>query len=57
MIIISDTTPLRYLIEIGEVGVLPSLFGNVVIPQAVFGELQGSRTPLQVKEWMQSVPA
>ena len=34
MIIVSDTTPLRYLIEIDEIYVLEKLFGEVIIPGA-----------------------
>lgn len=56
MIIIADTTPLRYLIEIEEVHILEAIFGRVIIPQAVFDELQDPRTPRKVKEWMQSHP-
>ena len=40
MIIVSDTTPIRYLVEIEKVHVLEKLFGQVVIPQKVFSELQ-----------------
>lgn len=40
MIVISDTSPLRYLIEIDLVHILETLFGKVIIPQAVFDELQ-----------------
>lgn len=57
MTIIYNTTPLRYLVEIEETQVLEELFGNVIIPQAVFDELQDPRTPLKVKAWMQSRPA
>lgn len=57
MIVVSDTTPLRYLIEIGEVHILEKLFGQVIIPEKVFGELQGKKTPEQVKAWIQSHPA
>lgn len=57
MIIISDTTPLRYLIEIGQAEILHALFKTVVVPHAVSDELQESRTPQQVREWMQSAPA
>lgn len=32
MIIVSDTTPLRYLIEIEAAEVLGQLFGEVIIP-------------------------
>ncbi len=56
MIIIADTTPLRYLIEIEEVHILEELFGRVIVPQAVFDELQDLRTPQKVKVWVQSHP-
>lgn len=56
MIIISDTTPLRYLIETQLVHVLAALFGKVIIPEAVFAELQHAKTPLQVKDWIAGHP-
>lgn len=57
MIIVSDTTPLRYLIEIAEVQLLEPLFGKVIIPEKVAEELQRPKTPQQVKDWMQARPA
>lgn len=57
MIVISDTTPLRYLIEIGEAEILASLFGQVIIPQRVCAELLDQGTPQVVRSWMQSPPA
>jgi len=57
MIIVSDTTPLRYFIEIEEMYVLEKLFGEVIIPEKVAEELQRPKTPQQVKNWMQSRPA
>lgn len=56
MIVISDTTPLRYLIEIEEVHILENLFGLVIIPETVCGELQSESTPQMVKDWIQSPP-
>lgn len=56
MIIISDTTPLRYLIEIEEIDCLENLFGKVIIPQKVFSELQGEKTPSEVTAWIQNHP-
>jgi predicted nucleic acid-binding protein len=56
MIIVSDTTPIRYLVEIGKAQVLESLFGHVIIPRQVFAELQGQKTPLPVREWIQALP-
>jgi predicted nucleic acid-binding protein len=35
MIVVADTTPVNYLILIGEIDVLPKLYGRVVIPPAV----------------------
>ena len=57
MIIVSDTTPLRYLIEIEEAHILPALYGKIIIPQKVFDELQGQKTPLKVVKWVQNKPA
>ncbi len=56
MIIISDTTPLRYLIEIEEVHILPKLFGKVIIPEKVSEELQDPKTPEAVRGCIQALP-
>jgi predicted nucleic acid-binding protein len=45
MIVVSNTTPLRYLIEINEVHILEKLFGRVIISEKVRDELQGKKTP------------
>ena len=45
MIIVSDTSPLNYLILTDYQDVLPTLFGQVIIPQAVLNELQHAKTP------------
>jgi predicted nucleic acid-binding protein len=39
MIVIADTSPLNYLVLIGEAEVLRRLYGQVVIPEAVLREL------------------
>jgi len=56
MIIISDTTPLHYLILIDEVRILPSLLGKVVIPTEVFSELSALKTPQKIKDYLSVVP-
>lgn len=56
MIIISNTTPLNYLVLIEHQDVLRALFGRVIIPQGVLEELQRDRTPQAVKEWMAKRP-
>lgn len=56
MIIVSDTTPLRYLIEIEKAHILETLFGRVIIPQAVFDDLQRAETPQKVRDWVVNRP-
>ena len=56
-VVVSDTSPLHYLILCGEETVLPRLFSQVVIPPTVFRELQQPNTPPLVREWARSRPA
>ncbi len=39
MIVVSDTSPIRALISIGQHDLLKQLFGNIIIPNAVKEEL------------------
>jgi hypothetical protein len=55
-VVVSDTSPLHYLILCGVDNVLPQLFQQVVIPPTVFAELQHSNTPAPVREWAKSLP-
>jgi predicted nucleic acid-binding protein len=55
-VIISNTTPINYLILIDQINVLRHLYAHVMIPQAVFGELQDEGTPGKVKAWVASHP-
>ena len=57
MLVIADNTPLRYLIFLGYVDILPALYGHVIIPHAVLRELQHPRTPAVVRAWMAHPPA
>jgi len=50
MIIVADTSPLNYLVLISEVDILPGLFGQVIVPHAVWSELHAPGTPLVVRE-------
>ena len=49
--IVSNTSPLRYLSDIGEQGLLPQLFGKVLIPKAVYQELTHQNTPNTVQQY------
>lgn len=56
MIVISDTTPLNYLVLIGQQQLLARLFERVIIPQAVWTELQAEGTPESVRAWVANQP-
>jgi predicted nucleic acid-binding protein len=56
MIVVSDTSPLNYLVLIDYPDVLPTLFGQIIIPQAVFNELQHAKTPEKIKNWIAAKP-
>ncbi len=56
MIVVADTTPVNYLILIGEIELLPSIYQRVLIPPAVQRELQHERTPLRVRNWATRSP-
>src|SRR5688572_1583103 len=48
--------PLNYLILIDHANVLRELYGRVFIPEAVFQELQHSRTPAVVRTLIAALP-
>ena len=57
MIVIADTTPLNYLVLIDAADLLPQLFGQVLIPPAVFAELKDPGTPPPVRAWLTNTPS
>ncbi len=57
MLVVTDTSPINYLLLTGYVDVLPVLHGDVVIPQAVARELRDPRTPDLVRQWIAAPPA
>jgi len=56
MIIISDTSPINYLVIIGEIDLLSRLFARVIIPSAVVTELKHPNTPAAVRQWTDAPP-
>ena len=50
MLVVSDATPLHYLVLIGEIDLLQRLYGRVIIPQAVVEELSVAKAPVQVRD-------
>jgi len=56
MIVVSDTSPLNYLVIIGQVDILPALFGRVIAPPAVIGEMLHPDAPPSVRLWAAAPP-
>lgn len=56
MIVISDTSPINYLLLIGKIELLPLLLGQVIIPTAVYAELQAEKTPQIVRDFFENAP-
>jgi predicted nucleic acid-binding protein len=55
-VVVADTGPLRYLVLIDAVGLLPRMFSKVLIPEAVRAELSRPRTPEAVRAWLAAAP-
>jgi predicted nucleic acid-binding protein len=56
MIVVADTSPINYLILIGEIEILTKMYGRVVIPRAVREELLRPSAPEMVRNWMSQMP-
>lgn len=56
MIVVSDTSPLNYLILIDLPHVLATLFDHILIPDAVLQELRSAAAPQPVKDWLDKIP-
>jgi predicted nucleic acid-binding protein len=57
MIVVSDTTPIHYLVLIERETILPSLFDSVIIPDAVRLEMLHPNAPDKVREWVYDIPS
>jgi predicted nucleic acid-binding protein len=57
MIVVSDTSPLCYLVLIDEAELLPKLFRQVVLPEAVVNELRHEDAPTAVRDWAGRLPS
>lgn len=56
MIVIADTSPVNYLVLIDEIGILPVLYGRIIIPAAVYHELNAASAPSKVRSWIAGRP-
>ncbi len=56
-VVVSDSSPLHYLVLCDAIEVLPQLFDRVIVPKAVVVELSHAHTPARVREWLAAPPA
>jgi predicted nucleic acid-binding protein len=57
MTVVSNTSPLNYLVLIGHQEILPVLFGHILIPEAVWHELRSPAAPQPVKAFLETWPS
>lgn len=56
MTVVSNTSPLNYLVLIELQQLLPALFNRVLVPEAVLRELRSPAALGQVGEWLDTTP-
>src|SRR5579871_238206 len=56
MIVIAGTSPINYLVQIGEIEVLPKLYDSILIPPSVRNELEHPHAPDAVRRWIEQPP-
>src|SRR5690349_13278047 len=54
--VVSDTSPLNYLVLINQINLLPQLYGQVLISESVLEELSAIQTPQLVRNWATDLP-
>ena len=54
MIVVFDTSPLLYLCLIDLLKLLPELYGQIVIPEAVEAEIVAPGAPAAFRAWVSS---
>ena len=56
MLVIADSSPIHYLLLIGQIDSLPSLDERIIVPEIVIAELRHQRTPETVRDWLKARP-
>ena len=55
-VVVADTSPLNYLLLIGEIEILPRLYHEIFIPPEVLAELTDCEAPPEVSNWIHAPP-
>jgi predicted nucleic acid-binding protein len=56
MLVVADSSPLIALINIGQIDILPTLFGMVIVPPEVLAELAQPNRPNAVRDFATDRP-
>jgi predicted nucleic acid-binding protein len=56
MLVVSDTSPICYLILIDLINVLPQIYSQILIPEVVRDELADQDAPVIVQQWIRHLP-
>lgn len=56
IVVVADTSPLNYLVQINREHILPALYERVFVPTAVFDELAHPGALAAVRLWLDSRP-
>jgi len=56
ILVVADSSPIRYLVVIEAIGLLPQLFDRIVLPPEVVTELTHPSAPFSVQSWASSLP-
>jgi predicted nucleic acid-binding protein len=57
MIVVADTAPLNYLIQIDCDALLFHLYERIIVPAGVMQELRHPAAPMSVRAWLSRIPA
>lgn len=55
-VVVADTSPLNYLVLIGHIEILHTLYTRIVVPLEVLDELTNSDAPPLIRDWVGSRP-
>lgn len=56
MIVVADTSPINYLVLIGQIHLLPHFYEQVLAPPAVWDEFHHRETPEPLRTWIAATP-
>jgi predicted nucleic acid-binding protein len=57
LLVVADTSPIRYLVQIDQIELLARLFQKILIPSIVADELRHPSAPAAVRAWIKAPPA